>query len=201
MPKPRPYPVALPNASSSTITISAPKPRVLPPAPSVPTPSSQSSSSPSSSSQSSQSSPSASSSRKRTRTLSIIRESSNSSLRGSPSMHAPNLSNTPSLRRRRARLLRTPSVERHFPATATKVPLETEGLAIDDSEFSSNESLQSYSSHTNDSINTPPTTIETIEEDGPLLFKIQTPSVTLEPFDRPESRSSYATARSNFGVD
>ena len=206
LPKPKPHPVGgdLPNPSSSTIVISTPKPRTLAPPLSIPTSSSQSSASPSSSSspkssQSLPSSTSASGSRQRTRTLSTIREGSASSLGCAPSTHAPNLSNTPSLRRRRARLLRTPSVERHFPATAPKVSVfPGASPAIDDSEFSSNESLQSHFSRTDDSINTPPTTIE---EDGPLLFKIEKPYTTLEPFDRPESRSSYATARSNFGFD
>lgn len=197
VPKPRPLPAGtLASASSSTIVISAPKPRVLPSTLSIPTPPSQSS--PSSSSYS-QSSPSLiSASRKGRRTLSIIREGSASSIASSPSMHMLNLSNTPSLRRRRARLLRTPSVELHFPATAPKMTLFAGGSpASDESEFSSNDSSQSHPSRTDDSMNTPPTTIETIEEDGPLLFKTE----VARTYERPESMSSYVTARSNFSTN
>jgi len=138
--------------------------------------------------------PSTSTSFKRTRTLSTIRECSDRSVTDSPNIFLPT---TPSLRRRRARLLRTPSVERQFPGAATQISLQAGSPESDSSEFSSSESSQSHSSRTNDSIiNTPPTSTE----DGSLLFKIEAPS-TPALYDRPDSMSSYATARSNFSFD
>lgn len=195
MPEPRLPAEALPTASSSTLVISTPIPRGSSrKSSSLSMPSSPSQSS----SFSSQSSPPFTSvKRKRARTLSIVHEGSAGSITCSPSIGTRSPPNTPSLRRRRARLFHTPSVERHFPATAPKMTLLVEAR-IHNFEFSSNESLlESHSSRTDDSINTPPSSVESVEK-FPLLFKIEELSMTPEPNDRPASMSSYMTARSNF---
>ncbi|KAF9467709.1 hypothetical protein BDZ94DRAFT_1248846 [Collybia nuda] len=129
--------------------------------------------------------------RTRTRTLSTIPESVANSTTGTPKMRVHNLSNTSSLRRRRRRLLRTPSVERDFPVTA---PI----FASQEHDYiSSNDSSHSHSSHA-DSLDTPPTTVEGAEEDHLSLLREEACPTPDDPYERSESRSSYCTARSDF---
>jgi hypothetical protein len=170
-PKPTPTPTPVsspiepspsPSASTSTLT------------PTVPFPS-----------------PSSGHKRTRTRTLSTIPESIMNSTTGSPKVRVHSLSNTSSLRRRRRRLLRTPSVERDFPIGILTFP------SLESDYVSSNESSLSHSSHS-DSIDTPPTTVDGIDEDDPSFLVEEVCVSPDDPYDRPDSRSSYCTARSDF---
>lgn len=129
--------------------------------------------------------------RTRTRTLSTIPESIANSTVGTPGVRVHNLSNTSSLRRRRRRLLRTPSVERDFPVKASIFPSHESDY------ISSNESSLSHSSHS-DSIDTPATTVEGVDEDDPPLLREEACLTPDDPYERSESRSSYCTARSDF---
>ncbi|RDB19717.1 hypothetical protein Hypma_013198 [Hypsizygus marmoreus] len=127
---------------------------------------------------------------KKSSTLSTIPES----VSGPPSVRIPSLSNTSSLRRRRRRqLLRTPSVERDFPSRAPTIASTADLLG-----FSSNDSSSSHP----EMLDTPPTTVEGLEdEEAGLLLKLDPTEEGVDPYDRPGSRSSYCTARSDFSDD
>ncbi|KAF8062199.1 hypothetical protein FPV67DRAFT_1672680 [Lyophyllum atratum] len=131
-----------------------------------------------------------------TRTLSTIPETST----GTQNVRIPALSNTSSLRRRRRRLLRTPSVERDFPSRApTIASIRTADLDGFSSESSSSQS-HIYS------VDTPPTTVEGLEDEdlsSPVSAKdgAEYDDDDRDLYERPDSRSSYCTARSGFSDD
>ncbi|KAF8065098.1 hypothetical protein FPV67DRAFT_169641 [Lyophyllum atratum] len=139
-----------------------------------------------------------------TRTLSIIPETST----GTPNVRIPALSNTSSLRRRRRRLLRTPSVERDFPSRAPTIA----SIRTADLDGFSSESVQSHESNSSQShiysVDTPPTTVEGLgDEDlsSPVSAKdgaeYDDDDDDRDLYERPDSRSSYCTARSGFSDD
>ncbi|GLB39782.1 hypothetical protein LshimejAT787_0702920 [Lyophyllum shimeji] len=139
------------------------------------------------------------------RTLSTIPESNSSSSPSLSTARMPALSNTSSLRRRRRQLLRTPSVERDFSSRAPTIASTADPDAESSSSSGSSQSDSSPSPHPY-SVDTPPTTVEGLDEDLAAPVSAQEgegyyDGDETDPYDRPDSRSTYCTARSDLGED
>ncbi|KAG5644025.1 hypothetical protein DXG03_009240 [Asterophora parasitica] len=131
------------------------------------------------------------------RTLSTILEAS--PMHSPVSTRTPTLSKTSSLRRRRKKqLLRTPSIELAFPSRALTFSSSTVTVDL----YSSG-----TSTHYLFSVDTPPTTLDGLdssEEDPATSLRLKggeygdASGDDLDLYERPDSRSSYCTARSEF---